>query len=88
MSQWKKALQKLLNGASDANMDFEEVCSMLRHMGFSERTRGSHHIFSRDGVAEIINLQPRGNNGKPYQMKQIRDILLKYKLMGEPDEQI
>jgi hypothetical protein len=44
------------------------------------RVRGSHHIFSRDGVEEILNLQPRGTNAKPYQAKQVRDVILKYKL--------
>jgi hypothetical protein len=56
---------------------------MRRHLGFSERISGSHRIFYREDIAEIINLQPRGSKGKPYQMKQVRDILLKYKLTGD-----
>ena len=84
MSNWKKTREKLLLGASDASLDFEGVCTMLRHLGFSERLgRGSHRIFYKEGVAEIINLQPRGGEGKPYQMKQIRQILLKYNLTGD-----
>jgi predicted RNA binding protein YcfA (HicA-like mRNA interferase family) len=84
MSAWKKTQEKLLLGASDANMDFDAVCTMLRHLGFSERQgHGSHRIFYKEGVEEIINLQPRGGEGKPYQMKQIRQILLKYNLTGE-----
>jgi predicted RNA binding protein YcfA (HicA-like mRNA interferase family) len=84
MSGWKTTREKLLLGASDANLDFENVCTMLRHLGFSERqTRGSHRIFHKEGVAEIINLQPRGREGKPYQMKQIRQIMLKYGMTGE-----
>jgi predicted RNA binding protein YcfA (HicA-like mRNA interferase family) len=84
MSSWKKTRERLLLGASDTNMDFESVCVMLRHMGFSERQGGgSHRIFYKEGIEEIINLQPRGGQGKPYQMKQIRQILLKYKLSEE-----
>jgi predicted RNA binding protein YcfA (HicA-like mRNA interferase family) len=84
MSSWKKTREKLLLGASDANMDFEAVCTMLRRLGFSERQgRGSHTIFYREGVEEIVNLQPRGAQGKPYQMRQIREILLKYRLTEE-----
>ena len=83
MSSWKTTREKLLLGASDANLDFENVCTMLRHLGFSERQKGSHRIFYREGVVEIINLQPRGREGKPYQMKQIRHIMLKYRLTGE-----
>ena len=33
-------------------------------------------------VEEIINIQPAGNKAKPYQVKQIRNIILKYKLGG------
>jgi hypothetical protein len=44
------------------------------------RVRGSHHIFARDGVAEILNLQPKGPNSKPYQVKQVRNVIVKYKL--------
>lgn len=84
MSSWKKTREKLLLGASDANLEFDAVCSMLRHLGFSERQgSGSHRVFYRQGVEEIINLQPRGGQGKPYQMRQIRQILLKYKLTEE-----
>ena len=84
MSSWKTTRDKLLLGGSDANLDFEGVCTMLRHLGFSERRgRGSHRIFYKEGVAEIINLQPRGSEGKPYQMKQVRQMLLKYNLTGD-----
>ena len=51
--------------------------------GFQLRVRGSHHIFSCDGVEEILNLQPRGANAKNYQVKQVRNIILKYKLSEE-----
>jgi predicted RNA binding protein YcfA (HicA-like mRNA interferase family) len=84
MSSWKTTREKLLLGGSDANLDFEGVRTMLRHLGFSERrSGGSHHIFHKEGVAEIVNLQPRGGQAKPYQMQQIRQILLKYNLTGD-----
>ena len=44
------------------------------------RVSGSHHIFTRAGVTERINLQNEGGKAKPYQMKQLRRILLQYKL--------
>jgi hypothetical protein len=53
-------------------------------LGFSERIRGSHHIFTKNGVEEIINLQDKSGNAKPYQVKQVRDIIVKYRL-GESD---
>jgi len=48
--------------------------------GFEERTKGSHHIFNREGVDEILNLQPGGSMPKPYQVKQVRRVRVQYKL--------
>jgi predicted RNA binding protein YcfA (HicA-like mRNA interferase family) len=81
-----KLLLQILKGSSDANIPFAGVCELLRHIGFSERRRGSHHIFSRDGVEEILNLQPKDNKAKPYQVKQVRQVILKYRLGGKKDE--
>lgn len=58
----------------------------MRNLGFGERVHGSHHIFTREGVAEIVNLQPVGSKAKAYQVKQVRGIILKYKLGGEANE--
>ena len=88
MSKHDKLLEKVLRGASDANIAFDALCALLHHLGFQERTRGSHHIFSKHDIAEIINLQPRGNNAKPYQVKQVREIVLKYRLGGQEDAKV
>lgn len=67
-------------GRSDSNIDFNDLRKMLDALGFAERIKGGHHIFTRLGVEEIINIQPKGNKAKPYQVRQIRNIILKYKL--------
>lgn len=72
-------------GNADANIDFDDLCWLLQNYDFDERIKGSHHIFTRSGVEEILNLQPKGSKAKPYQVKQVRDVILKYKL-GEDDE--
>jgi hypothetical protein len=54
-------------------------------LGFNERIRGDHHIFSKAGVEEILNLQPVGPKSKPYQVKQVRMIIQKYRLDEELD---
>ena len=54
---------------------------MLR-LGFVERTKGSHHIFRKTGVEQKINLQEEGGKAKPYQVRQVRNVILRYK-MGE-----
>lgn len=80
MSKFEKLLQKVLSGTSDLNIGFDELCNLLSALGFAERIKGSHHIFTKDGVEEIINLQPVGGKAKAYQVKQVRTIILKYKL--------
>lgn len=88
MPQYDKVRDRILRGASDANISFADICQLLRRLGFDERIRGSHHIFTKYGVDEILNLQPKGANAKPYQVKQVRNLLLKYKLGEEIDDQI
>lgn len=85
MTKFDKTLEKVLRGVSDANIDFDDLRQLLDGLGFQERIRGSHHIYSKDGVIEIINLQPKGSKAKPYQVKQVRTLIVKYKLAGEND---
>ena len=75
-----KTLRQLLSGTSDAAIRFDDVCSLLERLGFDKRVKGSHHLFRKTGVEERINLQREGNNAKPYQVKQVRAVILKYKL--------
>jgi predicted RNA binding protein YcfA (HicA-like mRNA interferase family) len=56
------------------------LCSLLETLGFEKRVKGSHHLFRKAGIEEKINLQRSGNNAKPYQVKQVRSVILKYKL--------
>jgi hypothetical protein len=56
---------------------------LLNRLGFDERIRDGHHIYTKTEVTEIIDLQPKGSKAKPYQVKQVRNLILKYKLAGE-----
>ncbi len=85
MGRPEKTLERLLRGASDANIVFADLCQLLAFLGFQERIRGSHHIFVREGVREILNLQAVGKQAKPYQVKQVRNVILRYQL-GEQDD--
>jgi hypothetical protein len=75
-----KLLRKILGGKSDENIAFEDLCSLLRWLGFDERIRGSHHLFTRDDLVEILNLQPRGASAKAYQVKQVRTLIVEHGL--------
>jgi predicted RNA binding protein YcfA (HicA-like mRNA interferase family) len=87
MSRFGKLLLIVLRGTSDANLAFDDLCYVLRHLGFVVRVNGDHHIFSHPEIEEIVNVQPRNGKAKPYQVKQVRHIILKYGWGGEPDEQ-
>lgn len=76
-----KILEKLLRGDSDTNIRFEELCRLLQAKGFRMQVSGSHHIFTRTGVMERINIQRDGSKAKPYQVRQVRRILAYYKLL-------
>lgn len=86
MGGYDKLLARILRGASDSNIAFEDLCQLLRHLGFDERTRGSHYLFGKSGITELINLQREGSKAKVYQVRQVRAVLLKYRLGGEGDE--
>jgi len=83
MSKYDKLLVQILRGTSDANIGFNDLRQLLVTLGFDERIRGSHHIFRRAEIIEKINLQREGNKAKVYQVRQVRNVLLKYKLGGE-----
>ena len=87
MGKHDKLLIKILRGASDANIPFSGLCNLLKAFEFDERIRGDHHIFTKNGVEEILNLQPINSKAKPYQVKQVRNVILKYKLnLGADNE--
>jgi predicted RNA binding protein YcfA (HicA-like mRNA interferase family) len=88
MGRWDKLIAKILRGSSDSNIDFNELCSLLTYLGFVERIKGGHHIFRREGVEELINLQKEGNKAKAYQVKQVRAVLVNYNLIDEGDAEI
>jgi hypothetical protein len=73
-----------MSGRSDANIPFERLCTLLERLGFrEERVHGSHHIFNREDVPELLDLQEsrEGGTAKTYQVKQVRELLTKYKIV-------
>lgn len=76
----ESVLLRILRGTSDGNIRFADLRSFLLRLGFAERIKGSHHIFTHPRIAEILNLQPQNSMAKPYQVKQVRRILVQYKL--------
>jgi hypothetical protein len=76
----ESVLTRVCRGAADANIRFDDLRDLLIGLGFALRIKGSHHIFTRESVEEILNLQPLGSLAKPYQVKQVRKVIVRYKL--------
>ena len=86
MSQQGKLLLKILLGKSDVNIPFDQLRQLLRSLGFTERISGSHHIFTQSGIEDILNLQPKKGKAKAYQVKQVRNVILKYHLREQDED--
>jgi hypothetical protein len=83
LGAYEKAVAEILSGDKDNGVEFSDVRLVLSRLGFVCRVKGDHFIYSREGIAEIINIQPAGNKGKAYQVKQIRNLLLKYGMVKQ-----
>ncbi len=82
MSQYEKLLLSILSGTRDKNIAFADLQTVLDRLGFQCRIKGDHFIYTKDEIEEIINIQPAGRMAKPYQVKQVRGVILKYQLGG------
>jgi hypothetical protein len=80
MSKFEKLRQKIVEGRSDANINFEDLRNFLLYLGFEERIKGSHHSFRKERVTDKPNLQRDGSKAKSYQVRQVRTIIKKYGL--------
>ncbi len=76
----EKMIYSIMCGTQDKNIKFSDLQKVLDILGFHCRTRGDHFIYWKEGVDEIINIQPEGNKAKAYQVKQVRNIILKYRM--------
>lgn len=86
MTSPKKTLEKVLRGTTDANIRFEDLRSLLAVLGFEERIRGSHHIFTLEGKEAALNLQPNGSQAKAYQVRQVRRIIIDQRLATDEED--
>lgn len=80
MSRLDRVFQKVVQGSADASVRFRDLRRLMQSMKFKERIRGDHYLYTREDILEIINLQPRESNAKAYQVKQVRALIVKYRL--------
>lgn len=75
----QRTLEKILAGSR--NIRFGDMTALVVAFGFRHvRTSGSHHIFSRSGIPELINLQEVYGQAKPYQVRQFMKLVERYNL--------
>ena len=80
MSSVRNNFAEILIGRSDQSIRFDALRRVVRALGFDERVHGSHHIFTKENIDEIINLQPKRGLAKTYQVRQVRQLIHKYRL--------
>lgn len=80
MATIEKLIQPIMSGTQDRNIKFKDLQKILDVLGFECRVRGDHFIYSFRNLPENINIQPVGNMAKSYQVKQVRNFLLKYRI--------
>lgn len=75
----QKRLQKAL--FSPNNMRFGDMTSLVEAFGFHlSRTSGSHHIYARKDIPELVNMQNVAGKAKPYQVRQFLRLVERYNL--------
>ncbi len=87
MGRTDKILFQVLSGSADYNIRFDDLCGLLKLLGFDVRVKGSHHIFTRANVSEILNLQAKQGKAKPYQVKQVRETITRHGLAGDEEHE-
>jgi hypothetical protein len=81
MTQKDKLVEKARN--NPAGVRFRELCLLAKYVGFIKRDgKGSHVVYEKEGVVEILTFQDRNGMAKTYQVKQLLAVIEKYR-MGE-----
>mgnify|MGYP002632178344 CR=1 FL=1 len=82
MGKQSKTKEKVLSGTADANIRFDDLCSLLEHLGFkNNRNKGSHRMYAHGNVPDLVNLQSdKSGKAKPYQVKEARTLITRHKL--------
>jgi hypothetical protein len=67
--------------AGSRNLRFGDVLRLSLAFGFElARISGSHHILRHSAVQELLSLQNVGGRAKPYQVRQLMDLVARYSL--------
>ncbi|MDQ3573745.1 MAG: type II toxin-antitoxin system HicA family toxin [Actinomycetota bacterium] len=82
----ERLLERILRGEV-ANVDFNDLVRLVEALGFRQvGGRGSHRVFARTDVQELVNLQKDQGEAKRYQVRQVTTLVRKYDLHLEDPE--
>jgi predicted RNA binding protein YcfA (HicA-like mRNA interferase family) len=79
MAKLEKVLERVMKGRGAISFrDFERL---LLALGFRhDRTGGSHRIYVHPRATRPLSVQPRGKDAKPYQVRQLREMIEEFDL--------
>ena len=81
----KQLLEHILKGRG--SISFQEFESLIEALGFDlARQRGSHRIYVHPKLDRPFPVQPDGKDAKRYQVRQLRDMIRKYRLRLDANE--
>lgn len=70
-----------------SNVRFTDLQRLVLALGFHlARSQGSHHIYSQKDVPELVDIQDRKGQAKPYQVRQVVELAERYSLRVETKE--
>ena len=79
MANMQKAYISVIEGRG--TLSFRDLQRLLISLGFRlDRISGSHQ---HPDVSRPINIQPTGKDAKPYQIRQLRDMIREFGLKFE-----
>jgi predicted RNA binding protein YcfA (HicA-like mRNA interferase family) len=84
MAKASVILEKVTTGRG--RIQFRDFQKLLLKLGFHlDRTRGSHHIYLHPKVTRAFSVQCIGNEAKPFQVRQLRDMIAEFGLKLEDE---
>jgi predicted RNA binding protein YcfA (HicA-like mRNA interferase family) len=81
MNKAEKVKLRLLAGQGYHNFAFSDLQLLLKSLGFRlDRQEGSHQAWRHSIIPQAVNIQSVHGQCKPYQLRQIRDIIKEHNL--------
>ena len=81
----RRLLKRIL--VAPHNVRLRDLLGLAEALGFRvARVEGSHHILTHPGIPELLDLQDVNGEAKPYQVRQLLQLIERYNVHLEEDE--